>query len=161
MINFPGFQDEYLPEREGDRLIWTPKRLSKTVPTMHRTSRTSPETFEMYAYVVKLGGLNVFVNGEVRNCPYFYPWLVNLRQSEWQPDLCLAIFCFKGSWREGFRSHLIKLFDPAIIHLHELEFGHTFMMLWEEDARPLFADTAREINGNDLFWGDHVHIARE
>ena len=38
----------------------------------------------------------MFVNGEVRGCPYFYPWLVNLLKTEWQPDLCLAVFVSTG-----------------------------------------------------------------
>ena len=154
IINFPGYQDEYGQEREEDRIVWRPKRILADVSkrTSHPENFTLADALEMYAYIVKLGGFNVFVNGEVRGCPYFYPWLVNLLKTEWQPDLCLAVFCF-----DGFRSHLTKLFDPIIIRLHELEFGHTYMQLWEEDPRPKFG---YQLSGGDLFWGEHIHLVR-
>ena len=140
LINFPGFQNEYSTEQEDERLIWTVRREALV---------------EMYAYVLRLGGLSVFVSGEVSNCPSFYPWLVNLRGGEWQPDLCLAV---PGIY-EGFFEHLVKLFDPVIVRLHELEFGHTVIRVLEEDARPLFFH--RDLSGSDLLWGEHIHIAGE
>ena len=149
VINYPGYQDEYTAAPEGGRLIL-------------KLNPNTSYAVEMYAYLVKLGGLNLFWPAEVRGVPGFYPWMVDLLQTEWQPDVCLASFSF-----ERARSLFTKLFNPIFIRLHQLQFGTVYFALWEDDPRPdfivwmRFAHCPNANEGNELFWGEHVHLLKQ
>ena len=138
VMNYPGYQDEYHARPEGDRLVWSLNRTAKFEVGM-----------EMYAFVVKMGGLNMFWPAEVRGCPTYYPWLVSLLRSDWCPDVCVSSFCYDTA-----HDDIVRLYDPIIMRIHQLEFGHTFLQLWEEDPRPLFHGASAK----DLFWGEKITI---
>ena len=140
VLNYPGFQDEYSVRVEGDRLAWSPNRTARFEVGM-----------EMYAFVVKMGGFNMFWPAEVRGCPTYYPWLVSLIRSDWQPDVCVSSFCYDTA-----HDDMVRLYDPIIIYIHQLEFGHTFLELWRDDPRPPF----RGASAKDLFWGEKIRISR-
>jgi hypothetical protein len=139
VINYAGYQDEYYPEENSwrtghaGRVIW----------------RFNPAAPEMHVYTLKLGGFAVLVTGEVRGCPSFYPWLLNLRQTEWQPDLVLLML-------PSLHNALLKLSNPIFIRLHNWEFGHTFLQVWKKDMRPYLY--LYERCGDDLFWGERFLI---
>lgn len=104
VLVFPGFQDRYrIEEVDGERRwVWNEN------PPMNNV------------YVLRAGGLSIMHNGDCRGYDQeFYPWLVGLMHTEWQPDVCLLIEYFRDA-----RKTVQNLYDAFIIPCHELELGH-------------------------------------
>jgi L-ascorbate metabolism protein UlaG (beta-lactamase superfamily) len=104
VLVFLGFQNRYNTEEvDGERRwVWNER------PPMNNV------------YVFRAGGLNIMHNGDCRRYDQeFYPWLVGLMHTEWQPDVCLLIEYFRDA-----RRAVQNLYDPFIIPCHELELGH-------------------------------------
>jgi len=104
MLVFLGYQDRYrVEEVDGEqRWVWNEN------PPMNNV------------YVFQAGGLSIMHNGDCRGYDQeFYPWLVGLMHTEWEPDVCLLIEYFRNA-----RKTVQNLYDPFIIPCHELELGH-------------------------------------
>ncbi|MCP4642156.1 MAG: MBL fold metallo-hydrolase [bacterium] len=137
-ITFNGYQDEYRKTEQDGRWVWT--------------LNTDPRRAENNVYVVRIGGVNVFHNGDVHHCPGLYPWLVNLVDTEWAPDPCLTV-----PWFENWHRAIPKLFpDAAMTVVHELELGHTSFREGEPDPRPIFR--VGKADAQYLMWGETIRI---
>ena len=153
LVNYPGYQYEYRLEIEDDVPVLKRNPVSRDA-AMDVNNRWASGV-EMYAFAIQLGGLNLLFPAEVLANPSFFPWLISLINTEWQPDVCLCSY---------HRHEMIKLFDPIIVPLHTLELGHCVLELWLDDPRPQFPcflyNREGGIDSNELFWGESIYIPK-
>ncbi len=139
-ITFNGFQDEYRRTEHDGGIVMT--------------LNPDPSRAENNVYIVRIGGVNVFHNGDIHHCPSFCPWLVNLVGGPWQPDLCLTV-----PWYENWEPLLTKLFPKAsLLIVHDLELGHTKLRPDAPDPRPLFRFGLAD--PRCLLWGERFHYQK-
>jgi len=94
----------------------------------------NPRAPQNNVYIFKTGGRKILANGDVRNYDAeFLPWLISLIDTPWQPDTCLLVPYFRNAHRT-----IRILFDPFIIPMHSLEFGHFRLDIKQQDQRPIF-----------------------